>query len=68
MTSAALIFFMLGGHTGFCSRNGSVTIRLPPGVVIMNVEWPYHVMPNLCIVIQLFCDRPARHDNLSLAP
>ena len=32
-----------GGHIGFCSSHGSVTIFLPPGVVMTNVECPYQV-------------------------
>ena len=50
---------MFGGHTGFCSRNGSVTIRLLPGVVITNVECPYQVMESFCIAMTPFCD-PSR--------
>src|SRR4029078_4918844 len=67
MTSAAVIFFMFGGHTGFCSGNGSVTIRFPPGVVITNVECPYQVMASFCIFMRLLCDRRVRFDNRARA-
>ncbi len=36
--------FVSGGHIGFPSSHGSVTIRLPPGVVMTKVAWPSQVI------------------------
>jgi hypothetical protein len=43
------IFFMCGGHTGLLSSQGSVTMRFPPGLVMMNVAWPSHVIESFDI-------------------
>ena len=55
--------FMPAGHLGLCSSHGSVTMRFPPGVVITNVECPYHVIGSFCIAMELLCYHCGDFDN-----
>src|SRR5215204_7776500 len=36
--------FLSAGHEGFPSSHGSVTMRLPPGVMMTKVAWPSQVI------------------------
>ena len=58
-----MILFMPAGHLGLCSSHGSVTMRFPPGVVIMNVECPYHVIASFCIAMERLCYHCGDFDN-----
>ena len=46
---SALSIFAPGGALGLPVSQGSKTTRLPPGVVMTNVEWPYQVIASVAM-------------------